>query len=63
MTTVVRGRIRDNAWTDQQVIFRAPVALFKGTGGVHYGGRLAFDKDNFLFFSIGERGSQTDAQT
>lgn len=61
MTTIVRGHIKDNAWTDQQIIFRAPVALFRH-GGIHFGGRLAFDKDNFLFFSIGERGTGENAQ-
>jgi aldose sugar dehydrogenase len=61
MTTVIRGRLKDNAWTDQQIIFRAPEETFRH-GGNHYGGRLAFDKNNFLFFSIGERGNQVDAQ-
>ncbi|MBC8040361.1 MAG: PQQ-dependent sugar dehydrogenase, partial [Opitutaceae bacterium] len=61
MTTVIRGRLKSNAWTDQQVIYRAPVETFRH-GGNHYGGRLTFDKNNFLFFSIGERGNQTDAQ-
>ncbi|MBC8039078.1 MAG: PQQ-dependent sugar dehydrogenase [Opitutaceae bacterium] len=61
MTTVIRGRLKANAWTDQQVIYRAPIETFRH-GGVHFGGRLAFDKNNFLFFSIGERGNQTDAQ-
>lgn len=62
MTSVVRGRIKDNAWTDQEIIFRAPIATFRNTGGVHYGGRLAFDRDGFLFFSIGERGNGVNAQ-
>lgn len=62
MTTVIRGRLKDNSWTDQETVFRAPPDTFRNTGGVHYGGRLAFDKDNFLFFSIGERGNQVDAQ-
>ncbi|HSI09924.1 MAG: PQQ-dependent sugar dehydrogenase [Rariglobus sp.] len=61
MTTVVRGHIKENAWTDQQVIFRAPVETFRH-GGIHFGGRLAFDKNNFLFFSIGERGNGVNAQ-
>ena len=62
MTSVVRGRIKNNAWVDEQVIFRAPRELFRNTGGVHYGGRLAFDRQGFLFFSIGERGAQEQAQ-
>jgi len=61
MTTVIRGRLKDNAWTDQQVIFRAPAATFRH-GGNHFGGRLAFDKNNVLFFSIGERDAKEQAQ-
>jgi len=62
MTAVVRGRIKANAWTDQEVIFSAPLAMYRKAGGVHFGGRLTFDRDGFLFFSIGERGNQVDAQ-
>lgn len=62
MTSIVRGRLKDNAWTDEEVVFRAPVGFFHGTGGPHYGGRLAFDRDHFLFFSLGDRGRQANAQ-
>lgn len=61
MTTIIRGRLKDNALIDQQTIFRAPAETFRH-GGNHYGGRIAFDKANLLFFSIGERGNQVDAQ-
>lgn len=60
MTAVVRGRIRDNAWTDEQTIFRAPITTYR-VGGVHFGCRLVF-QDGYLFFSIGERGQKEDAQ-
>ncbi len=62
LTSVVRGHLKDNAWTDEQVIFRAPVEFYRNTGGIHYGGRLAFDRKGFLFFSMGERGQSQDAQ-
>lgn len=62
MTSIVRGRIKDTTWTDQQVVYRAPLDLFGPKGGIHYGGRLAFDHEGFLFFSIGERGRSKDAQ-
>lgn len=62
MTSIVRGRLKDNTWVDEEVIFRAPIQFFRGTGGVHYGGRLAFDRDGFLFFALGERGHQPNAQ-
>jgi len=55
MTVVVRGKIdKNNAWTSEQTIFRAPTALYT-TAGAHYGSRLLFDRDNHLFFSIGDR--------
>lgn len=62
MTVIVRGRINDrNEWTDQELIFRAPAELYT-TNGAHYGCRLIFDRQNHLFFSLGERGNQPNAQ-
>ena len=62
MTVIVRGRINDrNEWTDQQLIYRAPADLYT-TNGAHYGCRMIFDRQNHLFFSLGERGSQPNAQ-
>ena len=62
MTVIVRGHVNDrNEWTDQQVIFRAPAELYT-TAGAHYGCRMIFDRQNHLFFSIGERGNMKNAQ-
>jgi glucose/arabinose dehydrogenase len=60
MTAIVRGRIRDGRWIDEQQIYRAPAGLYK-RGGVHFGTRLVFDK-GYLFFAIGERGAKENAQ-
>ncbi len=60
MTVIVRGRLQDGRWTDQQDIFRAPPSLYK-RGGVHFGCRLVF-QDGYLFFTIGDRGAQAEAQ-
>ena len=60
MTAVVRGRLKDNQFVDQQPIFKAPVDTYR-TGRVHFGSRFVFD-NGYLFFSIGERGQQKDAQ-
>jgi aldose sugar dehydrogenase len=62
LTTLVRGRIRQNTWVDEQVIWRAPLDLYRPGGGVHYGCRIAFDAAGYLYFSHGERGRQDDAQ-
>jgi glucose/arabinose dehydrogenase len=62
MTAIVRGRINDrNEWIDQSFIFRAQTDLYT-TSGAHYGCRLIFDRQNHLFFTLGERGNQANAQ-
>ncbi|MCB1120241.1 MAG: PQQ-dependent sugar dehydrogenase [Verrucomicrobiae bacterium] len=60
MTAVVRGRIKNNRWVDEQEIFRAPPEYHTTKGG-HYGSRFVF-KDEYLFFSIGERQEGEPAQ-
>jgi glucose/arabinose dehydrogenase len=61
-TVVVRGKIKNNEWVEQQVIFRSPEALYS-TRGEHYGSRFAWDKQHHLFFTLGERGNMVNAQT
>ena len=61
-TVIVRGKInKNNEWTDQQVIFRAPTELYVSSG-VHFGSRFAWDRDSHLFFTLGERGTMQNAQ-
>lgn len=62
LTVIVRGKIRDGRWTDQQAIWKAPLEFYRPGGGVHYGCRIAFDKDGYLFFTHGERGQMQHAQ-
>lgn len=62
LTTIVRGKIRDGAWVEQQTIWRAPLEFYRPGGGIHFGCRIVFDRDGYLFFSHGERGRQDDAQ-
>lgn len=57
---IVRGRIRDGRWVDQQDIHRLGPGFFTA-GGEHFGGRLTFD-EKYLYFSIGDRGHQENAQ-
>ena len=60
MTAIVRGRIEDGKWIDQEEIFHAP-GEFHTNAGVHFGSRFAF-KDGYLYFSIGDRGRMDMAQ-
>ena len=61
MTAIVRGRLKDHRWTEEQTIWRAPLWSYR-PGGVHFGCRLVFDEAGHLFFSVGERGHMHDAQ-
>lgn len=61
MTKIVRGKIENNTWTNEQVLFEAPHETYRTTRH-HYGCRIVFDKKGFLYFAIGERGSQDHAQ-
>ena len=49
-TAVVRARFENDRLTDVQEIF---VAASRGAG--HYGSRLAFDRNGFLFITLGDR--------
>ncbi len=61
MTAVVRGRIRDGRWVNEEQLFKASSHLYK-RGGAHFGSRFVFDGKGYLFFTIGERGTPADAQ-
>jgi len=61
MTRIVRGRIKNNTWTDQEVVYEAPHELYLGTRH-HYGSRIVFDSKGHLYFGIGDRGIQDQAQ-
>lgn len=61
MTKIVRGKIIDNTWTNEETLFEAPHDLYKTTRH-HYGCRIVFDPAGYLYFAIGERGIKEDAQ-
>jgi glucose/arabinose dehydrogenase len=56
MNKVIRGRIRDGHWVDQQVIWSTDVELYTAMPDMAAGGRLAFDGQGHLFFSVGIKG-------
>ena len=61
MTAVIRGRLRDGAFVDQQPIFKAPDSSYR-VGGQRFGSRLLFDREGHLFFSVGDRACPGDEQ-
>ncbi len=62
MTRVVRGRIQNHRWTNEQVLFEAPHSTYLNTRH-HYGSRFVFDDEKYLYFAIGDRGRQDNAQS
>jgi glucose/arabinose dehydrogenase len=61
MTVIIRGRIRNGAWVDQETLYRASPELY-WINNSHYGSRFIFDRQGHLFYTIGDRGRQDDAQ-
>jgi len=61
MTKIVRGKIKDNTWVEEQTLFEAPPELYRTTRH-HYGCRIVFDPQGYLYFAIGERGLGSEAQ-
>lgn len=52
-TDIMRAKLNGNSLTNQEVLYKAEPNT---TRGQHFGSRIAFDNDGYLFFSIGERG-------
>jgi aldose sugar dehydrogenase len=61
MTVIMRGRLKDNEFVDQEVLFRAPREIYNSQNA-HYGSRFIFDRQTHLFFSLGEKQQMMDAQ-
>jgi glucose/arabinose dehydrogenase len=61
MTAIVRGRLRENRWVDQEEVYKPVPALF-GPQNYHYGSRFLFDLQGKLLYSIGDRGVPPGAQ-
>lgn len=61
MTKIIRGRIKDHIWADQQTLFEAKPEHYNKTR-YHFGSRITFDNGGHLFFSIGDRGKKDEAQ-
>lgn len=58
-TYLGRARLQGAALSDFQLLFRATSA---GKGGEHFGGRLLFDRDGYLYLGLGDRNERDRAQ-
>lgn len=59
-TAIFRSKLKDNKLVEQQEIFKA---MPNPTTAHHFGCRMVFDDQGYLFFSVGERGNKENAQT
>jgi glucose/arabinose dehydrogenase len=60
-TSIVRARLENKNLTDQKIIYKAD-DIYYNNNTVHYGTRIVFDKEGYLYFSIGDRGKRNQAQ-
>lgn len=58
-TTLARAKLKDAELTNWQDLL---VTKSTSSKNVHFGGRIAFDNDDHVFLSIGDRGVRSNAQ-
>lgn len=54
-TALMRAKLKDNSLTEKQLLYKASP---NSTRGQHFGSRIVFDDDNYVYFSIGDRGNR-----
>ena len=53
MTKIVRGKVKGQQWVDEQTLFEVHDSLLV-IEGMRWGSRFLFDKEGFLYFTIGD---------
>ena len=56
MTRLIRGRINDGKWVDEQVILAFDKSIYTTMTDMAAGGRIAFDREGFVYLSMGMKG-------
>ncbi|MEM9685661.1 MAG: PQQ-dependent sugar dehydrogenase [Bacteroidota bacterium] len=54
-TAIMRAKLQNNTLVEKQLLYKA---VPNTTRGQHFGSRLEFDNNGYLYFSIGDRGSR-----
>ncbi|MFK7844098.1 MAG: PQQ-dependent sugar dehydrogenase [Rhodothermales bacterium] len=57
MLKLIRGRIVDGSWVDEETIWAADSATYSTMSDITLGGRMAFDDAGHLFFTLGMKGT------
>ncbi len=59
-TALMRAKLKDHQLIDKEQLFKA---LPNYRAGQHFGGRITFDNNNYVYLSVGDRGGRDDTQT
>ncbi|MEE3327128.1 MAG: PQQ-dependent sugar dehydrogenase [Myxococcota bacterium] len=62
MVALVRGRIQDGKWIDQEDLWKADTASYTGGTELALGARIAFDDQGYVYLTIGAKGDYERAQ-
>ena len=62
MNKLVRGKIEDGEWTEQETIWQAEMEHYGTASDVAAGGRVAFDGAGHVYFSVGLKGGSQGIQ-
>ena len=54
-TIIMRAKLKNNALVEQEMLYQATP---NSNTNHHYGSRLEFDRDGYLFFTVGDRGNR-----
>lgn len=60
MTRIVRGRIRDGAWIDEETIWASAYEHYTPGTDLSLGGRITLDRDGYVYFSVGAKNGFYD---
>lgn len=62
MNKLVRGRITDGKWVDEETIWEVPTQLYTPSTEMAAGGRIAFDPEGYVFISVGMKAGYDGIQ-
>lgn len=53
MNRLVRGRIKDGEWIDEEILWQADIETYTNTSDLAAGGRISFDNQDHVYISVG----------
>ena len=56
-TALIRAKLKDNKLINKELLYKAGPNTTKGQ---HFGSRIAFDNDGYLYLSVGDRGARDE---